>query len=198
MKWEANWVLNSLKELIKLGVNLLNQILTGPFSVVGKTLHMISFGISWKCIRVLKDSKWSKGSLFPSYFSTYSIRNFDGRGKEVTDVVKGESVWWTKSSRLLDTRLLRAFIIRSIYSLIICISTTMWGGAMFAVDGRLTSSCSGLLGALLPFGPSWYLFFALVPSWSSSWVLCPTFLWRSCSFGSWFYLMRCSTTVVRV
>ena len=46
MKCKANWVLNSLKVLIELGVNLLNQILAGPFSVVGKTLHMISFGIS--------------------------------------------------------------------------------------------------------------------------------------------------------
>ena len=42
IKCEANWALNSLKVLIELGVNLLNQILAGPFSVVGKTLHMIS------------------------------------------------------------------------------------------------------------------------------------------------------------
>ena len=84
------------------------------------------------------------------------------------DVLKGESVWWTKLSRSLDTRLLRAFIIRSIRSFIICISATMWGGAMSAIDGRLTSGRSGLLRALLPFGHSWYLLFALVPSWSSS------------------------------
>ena len=44
MKCEANWALNSLKVLIELGVNLLNQILMGPFSVVGKALHMISSG----------------------------------------------------------------------------------------------------------------------------------------------------------
>ena len=42
MKCKANWVLNSLKVLIELGVNLLNQILVGPFSMVGKPLHMIS------------------------------------------------------------------------------------------------------------------------------------------------------------
>ena len=42
MKCEVNWVLNSLKELIELGVSLLNQILVGPFSVVRKALHMIS------------------------------------------------------------------------------------------------------------------------------------------------------------
>ena len=43
MKCEANWALNSLKVPMKLGVNLLNQILMGPFGVVGKALHMISF-----------------------------------------------------------------------------------------------------------------------------------------------------------
>ena len=45
IKCEANWALNSLKELIELGINLLNQILTSPFSVVRKALHMISSGI---------------------------------------------------------------------------------------------------------------------------------------------------------
>ena len=43
IKCEANWALSSLKVLMELGVNLLNQILTGPFSVVGKALHIISF-----------------------------------------------------------------------------------------------------------------------------------------------------------
>ena len=54
MKCEVNWALNSLKVLTEFGVNLLNQILTGPFSVVGKALHMISSGTPWRCIRVLK------------------------------------------------------------------------------------------------------------------------------------------------
>ena len=63
MMCEANWALNSLKVLIELGVSLLNQILTDPFSVVGKALHMISSDIPCRCIRVLKDSKAFKGSL---------------------------------------------------------------------------------------------------------------------------------------
>ena len=42
IKCEANWALRSLKVLMELGVNLLNQILVGPLSVVGKALHMIS------------------------------------------------------------------------------------------------------------------------------------------------------------
>jgi len=45
MKCDVNWALNSLKELIELGINLLNQTLAGPFSVVGKALHMITSGI---------------------------------------------------------------------------------------------------------------------------------------------------------
>ena len=69
----------------------------------------------------------------------------------------------------------------------------MWGGTMSAVDGRLTSDRSSLLGALLPSGPSWYLLSTLVPSWSSFWMLCPTFLWRSCSSRSWFgEMFHCS------
>ena len=57
MKCEVNWALNSLKVLIELSVNLLNQILAGPFNVVGKALHMISSGTPWRCIKVLKVSK---------------------------------------------------------------------------------------------------------------------------------------------
>ena len=57
MKCEANWALNSLKVPMELSVNLLNQIFAGPFSVVGKALHMISSAIPYKCIRVLKDSR---------------------------------------------------------------------------------------------------------------------------------------------
>ena len=57
MKCEANWALSSLKVLIEFSVNLLNQILVGPFSVVGKALQMISSGTPWRCIMVLKVSR---------------------------------------------------------------------------------------------------------------------------------------------
>ena len=57
MKCEVNWALNSLKVLIELGVSLLDQILVGPFNVVGKALHIISSGTPWRCIRVLNVSK---------------------------------------------------------------------------------------------------------------------------------------------
>ena len=57
MKCEVNWVLSSLKVLMELGVNWLNQILEGPFSDVGKALHMISSATPWRCIKVLKVHK---------------------------------------------------------------------------------------------------------------------------------------------
>ena len=57
IKCEANWALNSLKVPMELGVNLLNQILMGPFNVMGKALHIISSATPCKCIKVLKDSK---------------------------------------------------------------------------------------------------------------------------------------------
>ena len=37
MKCEANWALNFLKVPMELGFSLLNQILVGPFSGVGKS-----------------------------------------------------------------------------------------------------------------------------------------------------------------
>ena len=57
MKCEVNWAISSLKVLIEFGFNLLNQILAGPFSIVGKALHMISSDTPWRCIRVLKVSR---------------------------------------------------------------------------------------------------------------------------------------------
>ena len=60
MKCEANWAFNSLKVLMELGVRLLNQILAGPFCMIGKALHMISSSTfegaseSWKTPSDLK------------------------------------------------------------------------------------------------------------------------------------------------
>ena len=128
----------------------------------------------------------------------FGIRNFGGRGNEVTDMVKGESVRWTKSSRSLDTSPLTAFIVKSILSFIICIFATMCGGAVSTANGWLMSCRSGLLGALLPSGPSWSHLSAPVPSWSSFWVLGPAFFWCSYSSRLWFCLERRSTVAARV
>ena len=142
--------LNSLKVDIVFGVSLLNHILIGPFSVVKKALHMISFKTPYSCMRVLNDSRWSRGSFDPSYTSTCDIGNFARRGKKVTWVVNGESVQWTNSSKLLDTRPLMAFIIKSIFSFIICISWAMHAALTSISKGRLVSFWpSFLLGTLL-------------------------------------------------
>ena len=63
MKCEANYALSSFKVPMELGINLLNYTLAGPFSVVGKARHIILSATSCKCIKVLNDSKWSKGSF---------------------------------------------------------------------------------------------------------------------------------------
>ena len=76
-------------------------------------------------MRVLNDSRWSSESLDPPYVSTYSIQNFTGKVKEVTWAMNGESIHWTNSSTLVDTRPLMAFIIKSIFSFIICMSWAM-------------------------------------------------------------------------
>ena len=68
--------------------------------------------------------------------------------------VNSESVLFTKSSRSLDTRPLRVFIMTSICSFIACISAMIGGGVAFMRDRRLKFFHSGLLGALLPSGVS--------------------------------------------
>ena len=95
------------------------------------------------------------------------MRNFCGRGKELTEVVNGESVLFTKSSRSLDTRPLRTFIITYICSFIVCISATMGGGVVSMRDGRLKFCRSGLLSVLLPSGLS-CSFHSELFSWFSS------------------------------
>ena len=125
------------------------------------------------------------------------MRNFYGRGKELTEVVNGESVLSTKSSRSFDTRPLKAFIITSIRSFITCISATIGGGAVSMRDGRFKLCHSRLLSALLPSGLSCSLRSEL-SSWFSYWTLCPVSLWRSCFSRSWFCFVKHSTAAMRV
>ena len=96
------------------------------------------------------------------------MRNLCDRGKELTEAVNGESVRLTRSSRSLDIRPLRVFIMTSICSFIVCISATIGGGAVSMKDERLMFCRSSLLGALLPSGLSWSLRSVLLPSWFSS------------------------------
>ena len=125
------------------------------------------------------------------------MRNLCDRAKELTKVVNGELVQLTRSSRTLDTRPLRAFIITSIHSFIACISATTGGGVISVRDGRLAFCRSGLLGVLLPSGPSRSHRSVLVPSRSSFRILCPAFR-HSYSSKTWFCWMRHSMAAIRV
>ena len=126
-----------------------NHTRTSPLSVVGKALHIISFRTPCRCMRVLNDSRWSEGSFDPSYASTCGILNLTGKGKDLTGAVKGELVQWTSSSKLVDTRPFRAFIIIFIFSFIVCISCVMRNAPTSNSKGRQVSCWSCLLTALL-------------------------------------------------
>ena len=97
MKLLTNNLLNSSKELTVLRGILLNHTRVGPLRIVGKALHIISSGTPWRCMVVLKVAIWSKGSRAPSNESSESILNFGGKGCPLKEVVKGESVQWTRS-----------------------------------------------------------------------------------------------------
>ena len=76
------------------------------------------------------------------------------QGIGIDGTVNGESVLFSKSSRSLETRPLRAFIITSICSFIACVSAKIGGGAVSIREGMLKFRHSGLLGSLLPSGLS--------------------------------------------
>ena len=92
MKWRTKPLLSYSKFAIVPGVILLNQTLAMPFGVVGKVLHVTSFRVICKCIKVLNDLMWSKGSFEPSYDLSWGSWNFGGRGRFNTSMVNGEFV----------------------------------------------------------------------------------------------------------
>ena len=85
----TKYPLSSLKIDTVLGVNLLNPTRASPFSVVGNALHIISSRTTYRCIRVLNDSRWFRGSFDPSYASTCGSLNLVGKGKDVTGAMNG-------------------------------------------------------------------------------------------------------------
>ena len=123
------------------------------------------------------------------------MRNLCDKGKELTAAVNEESVRLMRSSRSLDTRPLKEFIITSICSFIACISTKTGGGVASTRDGMLTFRRSNWLGALLSSGPSRSRRSALESPRSST-ILLSTFR-CSCSSKTPFCLVRHSTTAVR-
>lgn len=140
-----------------LEASLLNHTFAGPLSVVGNSLHIISFGTPCKCKQVLNNSKWSSGSHDPLYISTYGILNLARRGKEVNCTMKGEFVHWPNSSKLVDTCPLMPFFVMSIFSFIICMSWAMHIVLISNSNGRLVSfglsHCWGCFFLPGPFSP---------------------------------------------
>ena len=207
MKCVTNSQLNFLKVKTELGAILLNHTWVGPLSVVGKTLHMISSGAPWRCMRVLNDSRWSKGSFDPLYASICGILNLVGRGKDMTSVVNGELIQWTSMSKLVDIQPFKAFIIKSIFSFIVCISCTMCKMLISSLEERLVSYWSCLLTMLLSSWSSlsWWSFvrgrlllrlsLSCVSLWSFNSY---SFRYSNCCSNLWFRWVSHSIAAARV
>ena len=118
-------LLNSSKEPTVFGGILLNHTCIGPLMVVRKALHIILSRIPWRCIVVLKVAIWSKGLHVPSYESKEGILNLGGKGWLLVEAMKGEFVWWTKSS--MGFALLMFSFISSMVFLIWSISLSKCG-----------------------------------------------------------------------
>ena len=71
MKWQTKALPSSSKLPIVKGGILLNHTLAAPFKAVGKALYIISSGVFYKFIRLLKDSIWSSESFEPSNQSRF-------------------------------------------------------------------------------------------------------------------------------
>ena len=140
MKCQTKLLLSCSKFAMVIGGILLNQTLATPFSVVGKALHITLSGVMCRCIRVLKDSMWSKRSFEPSYDSSWGRQNFARRGRFNTSVVNGESVLRISPSRfsmtfpfiaLLSSSMLDEFSSEALVLLwssllFLCLSSFLW------------------------------------------------------------------------
>ena len=91
IKWRTKPLPCCSNFAIVLGCILLNYTLATPFSVIRNALHITSSVVICNNINVLNDSMWSKGSLEPSYDSSYGRRNFGGRRQFSTSMVNGKS-----------------------------------------------------------------------------------------------------------
>ena len=77
---------------------LVEPYLCWPFEGSREGLTHNLIWTPWRCIVVLKVAIWSKGSRVPSYEFKEGILNLWGKGWLLMEVVKRESVRWTKSS----------------------------------------------------------------------------------------------------
>lgn len=142
---------------------LLNHTRVGPLRMVGKALHIISYRTPWRSIMVLKVAMWSHGSCVPSYESNKGILNLEGRGWLLMEVMKGESVWWTKSS---------TWFVLLIFSLISSMALLIWS---------ISFSKCGTLREAVPF--KWFSCSTFSPSLTSWLWACPS------THRSWRYLL---------
>ena len=81
MKWVTKCSLSSLKVEMVLGVNVLNNTLASPLSVVGNALYMISSKTHCRCIKVMNIPRWLSESFGPLYASSCGIQNLAGKGR---------------------------------------------------------------------------------------------------------------------
>ena len=167
MKWWTKALLSCSKFAMLLGVILPNHTLVAPFSIVWKALHITSFGVICKSIRVLNVSMWSKGSLEPSNDSSWGRWNFGGRGWFNTSVVNGESILQIIPSRFSIALSFIAWLSLSISLLMLRSSFSTLDEFSFNV-----------------------LILLLIWLSNSSSLLFPSIL-RGCSSSFWFLVVRC-------
>ncbi|GFZ12475.1 hypothetical protein Acr_23g0008600 [Actinidia rufa] len=78
MKLATKSQLRSPKESMVPGNSFRNHDLAGPFRVAENALHITSSEQPWSDIRLLYESRWSIGSVFPSYIPSWAgSLNFD-------------------------------------------------------------------------------------------------------------------------
>ena len=167
MKWRMKALLSCSKFAMVLRVILLNHTLAKPFGVVRKALHITSFGVICKSIRVLNVSMWSKGSLESSNDSSWGRWNFGGRGWFNTSMVNGESVLQIIPSRF-------SIALSFIALLSLSISLLMLQSS-FSILDEFSSDVLILL---------------LIWLSNSSSLLFPSIL-RGCSSSFWFLVVYC-------
>ena len=159
MKWWTKPLLSWLKFAMVPEGSLPNHTLAVSFSVVRKALHITSFGVIYKKIKVLNGLMWFKGYLKPSKDSNWGRRNFGGSGWFNIFMVNGESVLWISLSKFSTALSFTTFLSLSIFLLMLLSSLSI-----------LEKFSSGVL----------VLLFAWLSNPSSLWS--PSILWRSSSF----------------
>ena len=144
-----------------------------------------------RCMRVLKDSRWSSGSFIPSWVSKDGIQNLGDNGQDVTCAMKGDVVQCTRLSSVVVPPFM-SFIIRSILSFIAFILVSHCALPVSGSQSNASYLLVRLLGTLLSVLSSsrrsfldwWWL----VRSW---WLLASSRCFHSCSTSNtWFYCTR--------